>query len=300
MPASKLRTAMSCHGSPASRKRPVLLSPGTSVTPEENFSWNYMKAFTAQGRYWCAVTMPHHTFGDIQTAGEYLVHGVRRMHHRTGKRIAILGHSQGGMNPRWALRFWPDTRKMVDDLIGMAPSNHGTTAIKGCIPEATTCAPAIWQQLSGSHFMDALNSRAETFRGISYTVITSRRDEVVTPMSSSFLRTGAGRIANIPVQDICPTDVYEHNLLGTVDPVAYALVMDALTHNGPAAPARISRAICGRQYMPYVEPAELDYAPALLAAPNLASSLLPLVNTAGAPMVSREPRLRCYVFTTGC
>ena len=116
MPASKLRTAMSCHGSPASRKRPVLLSPGTSVTPEENFSWNYMKAFTAQGRYWCAVTMPHHTFGDIQTAGEYLVHGIRRMHHRTGKRIAILGHSQGGMNPRWALRFWPDTRKMVDDL----------------------------------------------------------------------------------------------------------------------------------------------------------------------------------------
>ena len=29
--------------------------------------------------------------------------------------------------------------------------------------------------------MDVLNSRAETFLGISYTVITSRRDEVVTP-----------------------------------------------------------------------------------------------------------------------
>jgi hypothetical protein len=299
-PPSRLRAAMTCHGSPGSRKRPVLLSPGTSVTPEENFSWNYMKAFTAQHRYWCAVTMPHHTFGEIQTAAEYHVHAIRTMYRRTGKKIAILGHSQGGMNPRWALRFWPDTRKMVDDLIGMAPSNHGTTAINDCMPGATTCAPAVWQQRDEARFIRALNSRAETFRGISYTVITSRRDETVTPMSSSFLHTGAGRIRNIPVQDVCPTDVYEHNLLGTVDPVAYALVMDALTHSGPADPARIDRAVCGRQYMPYVDPAALDYAPALFAAPNLASTMLPMVNTAGAPMVPREPRLRCYVFTTGC
>ena len=300
VPLRKLRAAMTCHGSPQSGKRPVLLSPGTSVTPEENFSWNYMKAFTAQGRYWCAVTMPHHTFGEIQTAAEYLVHAIRTMHRRTSQKIAVLGHSQGGMNPRWALRFWPDTRTMVDDLIGMAPSNHGTTALQTCIPGATTCAPAIWQQLDEARFIKALNSRAETFRGISYTVITTRLDQVVTPMSSSFLHTGAGKIRNIPVQDICPADVYDHNLLGTIDPVAYALVMDALRHRGPADPPRIDRAVCGRQYMPYVDPAALDYLPALLAAPSLASTLVPMANAAGAPMVSREPRLRCYVFAAGC
>jgi triacylglycerol esterase/lipase EstA (alpha/beta hydrolase family) len=75
--------------------------------------------------------------------GEHLVHAIRTVHRHTGKKIAMLGHSQGGMNPRWALRFWPGTRRMVDDLIGMAPSNHGTTALMSCLPDVTTCTPAV-------------------------------------------------------------------------------------------------------------------------------------------------------------
>jgi hypothetical protein len=31
-------------------------------------------------------------------------------------------------------------------------------------------------------------------------------------------------------------------------------------------PSRVDAGVCGQQYMPYVEPAELDYLPALLAA----------------------------------
>jgi hypothetical protein len=83
------------------------------------------------------------------------------------------------------------------------PSNRGTTAIQGCVRGATTCSPAVWQQFAGSRFMEALNARAETFAGISYTVITTERDEVVTPMTSSFL-TGKGRIANIPAPEHPP------------------------------------------------------------------------------------------------
>lgn len=300
VPRADLRAALDCHGSPSARKRPVLLSPATSVTPEENYSWNYAKAFTDQGRYWCSITMPHHTFGDIQVAGEHHVFAIRTMHERTGRKIAILGHSQGGMNPRWALRFWPDTRPMVEEVIGMAPSNHGTTALQHCVPGATTCTPAVWQQVDEARFMQALNSRTETFRRISYTVITSRLDEVVTPMTSSFLSTGKGRISNTAIQDICPAATSEHNFVGTIDPVAYALVMDALGHRGPANPARIDRAVCTQPYMPYVEPAALDFVPAILGVPSLGSTLLPTVNLAGAPMLPSEPRLRCYVFRKRC
>lgn len=300
VPRERLRAALDCQGSPRSKGRPVLLSPGTSVTPEENFSWNYMKAFTAQGRYWCAVTMPHHTFGDVQVAGEHLVHAIRTMHARTGRRIAVVGHSQGGMNPRWALRFWPDTRAMVSDLIGMAPPTNGTTAINQCVESVTTCAPAVWQQRDEAAFIEALNSRARTFRGISYTVITTQRDETVTPVRSAYLPTRRGQVRNVAVQDLCPLDTYEHNLLGTLDPVAYALVMDALRHRGPADPSRIDPAVCGEQYMPFVDPAALDYLPALFGATNIPSVLTPFVNTAGAPMLAREPRLRCYVLASGC
>ena len=91
--------------------------------------------------------MPYHTLGDIQTAGEYLVYAIRTEYAMAHRRIAVLGHSQGGMSMRWALRFWPDTRAMVDDVIGMAPDNHGTRARRpACQPGRTTCVAAQWQQ----------------------------------------------------------------------------------------------------------------------------------------------------------
>ncbi|GAB3868406.1 hypothetical protein GCM10028801_44330 [Nocardioides maradonensis] len=298
---AKLRASLACHGNPRSGGEPVLLNPATSVTPDQDYSWTYEKAFTAQQRYWCAVTMPFHTFGDIQTAGQYLVHAIRSMHARTGRRIGILGHSQGGMSMRWALRFWPDTRPMVDDVIGMAASNHGTTALPVCGKlGVTTCTPAVWQQQADARFIKALNSRAETFAGISYTEIYTHTDEVVVPnstaaSSSSSLHTGNGRITNVATQDVCPTDLDEHLLVGTVDPTTYDLVMDALTHRGPASPARIGTTSCSKLSMPYVDPANLDtYLQPLSALPSLLSTSLPMVTFSGAPMLKAEPPLRCY------
>ena len=71
------------------------------------------------------------------------MHAIRRIHRISGRRVAVMGHSQGGMSMRWALRFWPDTRAMVDDVIGFAGSNHGTDSGGGC---ANGCTPAGWQQ----------------------------------------------------------------------------------------------------------------------------------------------------------
>ena len=234
----------------------MLLNPATGVTPEQNYSWNYERAFTAQHRPWCALTMPYHTLGDIQTAGEYLVYGIRTMHARADRRIAVMGHSQGGMSMRWALRFWPDTRAMVDDVIGMAGSNHGTTMLPSCKPGLTKCTPAVWQQGADANFIKALNSGAETFAGISYTEIFTHTDEVVQPnstdaTSSSALHTGAGAITNVSTQDICPLDVDEHLTVGTIDPVAYALV-DGRARTTPARPSRpaSSRAVCQQRTSP--------------------------------------------------
>lgn len=301
VPAATLDASLDCHGNPRTGPRPILLNPATSVTPEENYSWNWAPLFAEAGRYYCYVTMPFHTFGDIQTSGEYLVHAIRTMYRTTGRRIAILGHSQGGMSPRWALRFWPDTRTKVAEVVGMAPSNHGTRSIPGCIAGLTTCVPAVWQQLTGSRFMKALNSRAETFRGIDYTNVYTLLDEVVTPAPSSALTTGSGRIANVPVQSVCPLDPWEHVTTGTVSSATYAIVMDALTHDGPARAARVDRSLCGRLYMPGINPLDVaSFAPVLTALPSLVSTMLPLVTLSGAPLLAREPELRCYVYAAGC
>jgi hypothetical protein len=249
--------------------------------------------------------MPDHTLGDIQTAGEYLVYAIRTMYARAHRRIAILGHSQGGMSMRWALRFWPDTRSMVGDVIGMAGTNHGTTALAPCRVGLTSCVPADWQQAAGSKFIAALNSHTETFPTISYTEIYTHTDEVVVPNTNdatavSRLRS-APNVTNVATQNICPLALYEHLAIGTVDPVAYALVMDALTHAGPAAPSRISRAVCTQLYQPGVDPANAQmYLQILAGAPGLLSVSLPDVNLVGAPEAKAEPALRCYVFATGC
>jgi hypothetical protein len=310
VPMSKLKAALKCESSVRHAKvEPVLLNPATGVTAKQNYSWNWEPALNKLHIPWCAYTAPFHTLGNIETSGEYLVYAIRTVYGMAHRKIAVMGHSQGGMSMRWALRFWPDTRKMVTDVIGFDGSNHGSTAEtqQDCAFEG--CSPATWQQLAGSHFIQALNSYAETFQGISYTEVYTHTDEVVTPDSgpgrsqcSSCLFTGKGKITNVATQQLCPTDLYEHNGAGTVDPVAYALAVDALTHPGPAKPSRIPSSVCSQLYMPGVNPANVNIELLILkAAPSLLSVPFgPIAKLTGAPDLHREPPLACYVFASAC
>jgi hypothetical protein len=199
------------------------------------------------------------------------------------------------MAPRWALRFWPDTRALVDDLVGLSPSNHGTDDAT-TICAAGGCAPAIWQQTPDSNFLAALNSVQETFAGVDYTSAYTRDDEVVIPnqdaeTGSSSLRTGDGTLANIAAQDICPGHYVEHLGMGSYDAVAYAIAMDALTHPGPADPARIDRSACSQLAQPGVDDSTFatDYA-------NYTTYVARVLAT--YPHVSEEPPLACYATAT--
>jgi triacylglycerol esterase/lipase EstA (alpha/beta hydrolase family) len=292
VPASRLRAALSCTpGIAGDARNPILLIPGTDLDPGPNYSWNYERAFSALHWPYCAVTLPYHETGDIQIAGEYLVYALRTIARTAARRVDVLGYSQGGMLPRWALRFWPDTRRLVHDLVSIDPSNHGTLDADAICHGL--CSAAEWQQASTSHFIAALNSYAETFAGIDYTVIFSHTDEVVVPnlnaSGSSALHTGAGKIENVAVQQICPADVSEHLAMGTYDPVAYALAVDALTHEDVADPARIPPTVCAQLFQPGVDPSTFitDYA-AYGSAIGLAQ--------AGAPQVGAEPPLDGYVW----
>ena len=74
-------------------------------------------------------------------------------------KVSLVGHSQGGMLPRYYIKFLGGAGK-VDDLIGLAPSNHGTTnPFAG--PAGFYCT-ACRQQIAGSDFLQALNSGDES------------------------------------------------------------------------------------------------------------------------------------------
>ncbi len=287
-----LKAALQCSEGLASAQRaPVLMVPGTTLEPQANFAWNWLPALEALGWPYCTIELPDNSMGDIQIAAEYVVYAVREMAAASGRRVQILGHSQGGMVPRWALRFWPDIRPLVDDLVGFSASNHGTVLSPAiCLPG---CAPAIRQQSFDSAFMAALNRDFETIAGIDYTSIYTNLDQVVVPNvtllgASSALAGEPIHVANIATQDVCPLNTAEHLTIGTSDALAHALAIDAMTHAGPADPARIDPAVCFSLLMPGVNPLTFptDFAAAGLV---LSTTLLTAERTA------EEPSLKCYV-----
>ena len=75
---------------------------------------------------------------------EYLVYGIRRMEKKVGpkRKIAIIGVSQGGLLPRWALTYWPSLRKGVGDVVAVSGTRRGTTLGDPCTKKKP-CTPAV-------------------------------------------------------------------------------------------------------------------------------------------------------------
>jgi triacylglycerol esterase/lipase EstA (alpha/beta hydrolase family) len=294
-PAQKLADSIECSQGPAAGERWVLLIHGTGADSEINWSWNHIPALDDLAIPWCTVDLPLGGTGDLQLNAEYVVNAIRVVHRRSGRRIGIIGHSQGGMSPRWAFRFWPDTRRMVADLVGYAPPNHGSQSADRTCRADGPCSPSTHQYRTDSRFNEALNSFTETFEGISYTNVYSHTDFIATPnqddTGTTSLHSGKGLITNAAIQDICPAQTTEH--LGLAyDAVAWALALDALTHPGPAVESRVPPSVCAELVMPGVNPATFAVDVARAAALYAASP--------SAPDVNSEPGLRCYTLAAGC
>ncbi|MBC6457658.1 alpha/beta fold hydrolase [Actinomadura sp. HBU206391] len=147
--------------------------------------------------------------------------------------VDIVGHSQGGMMPRYYLKYLGGADK-VNTLVGLAPSNHGTTmnglaALAENYPGAADVVgdlcPACDDQLVGSELMKKLNEGGDTVPGVNYTVIATRHDQLVTPYQSQFLE--GPNVHNVVLQDLCPTNGAEHFLL-PFHPIAMNEVFNAL------------------------------------------------------------------------
>jgi len=182
--------------------------------------------------------------GDIAQSAEQLSTFVNKVRAATGaKKVDLVGHSQGGMMPRYYIKFLGGNAE-VNTLVGLAPSNHGTT-LDGLVTLASyfpggsalvgADCPACQDQEAGSSFIANLNAQGETATGINYTVIESDNDEVVTPYTSAFL-AAAPNVTNILLQSQCSLDQGEH-LSMPYDHIADADVLTALDPAHPQHPA---------------------------------------------------------------
>ena len=169
----------------AGHPNPVVLVHGTFASMYE--SWLALSPRLAQRGY-CVFALNYgdRGTGPIQESAKELAAFVDRVLDATGAEdVSIVGHSQGGMMPHYYLAFLGGARE-VEELIGIAPSNHGTTSLLAPPAGAVFCT-ACTQQSAGSDFLRKLNSGGEVEPGVDYTVIATRYDEVVTPYTSQFL-----------------------------------------------------------------------------------------------------------------
>ena len=210
--------------------QPVVLVNGTFETMDKN--WVSMSPYLANAGYCVfAFNYGNRATGPIAKSARQLRRFADKVRAQVGTRkVDLVGHSQGGMMPRYYLKFLGGAKR-VDDLVGIAPSNHGTEmSMDG---DGDSPCRACEQQAKGSDFLKRLNRGGDTQPGPDYTVIVTMLDEVVTPYESQYLRGPRNRITNTLVQDVCPTDVFEHDQLPN-DPVAQQITLDALRSGGPA------------------------------------------------------------------
>jgi len=235
----------------AAHPYPVILVHGTFANMDDN--WQAASPLLANHGYCvyafnfggASATSPIQGTGEIAASAAQLATFVNTVLAKTGaSKVDLVGHSQGGMMPRYYINFLGGAAK-VSDFVAFAPSNYGTTldgltklagllgassAINGTLSSA--CQACVEQE-QGSAFLASLNA-APTVPGVRYTVIESVDDEVVTPYRNAFL-PGAPNVTNITVQSQCALDGSDH-LEIAADPIAMADMLNALD---PSAPVKV-------------------------------------------------------------
>ena len=222
--------------------RPVVLVHGTFA--DMSNSWQAISPLLKNNGY-CVFAL---NYGDYNGSGAIGVYGIDDIPTSAGElnafvdkvlaatgapEVDLVGHSQGGMMPRYYLKNLGGAAE-VHTLVGLSPSNHGTTLdglfiLSNFFPGANqftgALCPACEQQRAGSAFITALNSGGETVAGVDYTVIQTRFDQVVTPYTSAFL--SGSNVKNILLQNQCILDLGDH-LSMPYDHIAAADVLTAL------------------------------------------------------------------------
>lgn len=186
---------------------PMLKNAGYCV-----YALNYGMNFFSAGRFGGLT--------DIADSARELRSFVDEVISKSGAtKVDIVGHSQGGMMPNYYIKRLGGAAK-VDTLIGLSPSNHGTT-LSGLVTLGANMnvlgfvnsilvlgTPGLEQQEVGSSFQRALWADGDTVPGVRYVVIQTTHDEVVTPYANAFL--SGPNVTNILIQNQCPDDGVGH------------------------------------------------------------------------------------------
>lgn len=233
---------------------PVLLVPGTAAAAGTTFYYSFAhlaKAVPNADVTW--LNIPQLAFEDAQVNAEFVAYAVNYLSAVSGNRpLAIISWSQGGLLVQWALKYWPSIREHVSDFIPLSSDFHGTLLGNAFCPllSPLLCDPSISQQAFDSNFAKALAKNDGDSAYVPTTSVYSLTDRFAQPKTGSDNATamlqdarGVG-VTNAILQEVCPGQpaggIFTHEGI-LYSSVAWALAVDALTHDGPGDINRIDR-----------------------------------------------------------
>lgn len=215
----------------AQSPQPVVLVHGTFASMAEN--WFALSPYLVSQGY-CVFALNYGNRGtqSVADSAQELAVFVDKVGAAAGAtKVSIVGHSQGGLMPRYFIRFLGGASK-VNELIGLAPSNHGTIVA----PWGTRSCQACVEQSANSAFLQKLNEGRDVEVGVDYTVIATRYDEVVIPYQSQFLNGPPEQVTNVTLQDRCPMNLSNHGSVA-FDSAVFQWILNGLSRAGPADPS---------------------------------------------------------------
>lgn len=251
----------------AEHPRPVVLVHGTGGARATN--WGPYPALLSNRGY-CVFALTYGALpglpwpftavggmGKQDVSAGQLARFVDRVLAATGATtVDIVGHSQGTYMPTYYVKYLGGAKK-VTKYVSLAPLWRGSGSalplgqfadvLGGMdMPICSGCG----DMMAGSPFNKKIWSGGSPYvKGIDYTNIMTRYDEVVVPYTAGFVRPRAGEsVDNIVVQHTCAKDHSEHAGIASSRRAAY-FVLNALDPEHPVkVPCENVAPITGQSY----------------------------------------------------
>jgi triacylglycerol esterase/lipase EstA (alpha/beta hydrolase family) len=200
----RLGTPLAEADRPTATSDPIVLVGGFANAPR---GWNeWVRSLRGDGFQDINVfDLPSRGLGDMHESGELLARYIDDVAARTGRKVDVIGFSEGGLLARMAVGELKRSDK-VDRLIGLATPNAGIQLLAGAYAKAPKLArwvdkqiPAYGQLLEGSAVLGEIASGDAPLRaaksGVRYASIYSKSTDTMVNASSARL-DGA---VNVPV-----------------------------------------------------------------------------------------------------
>ncbi|GIH92579.1 esterase/lipase family protein [Planobispora siamensis] len=207
---------------------PVVLVHGAKSTGA--VTWPVAAPYLSKQGY-CVFALDYGWSRSIEESARTLGIFVDGVLQATGaEKVAIVGHSLGGLVPRAYMRFDGGAQKVAELVTLGAPHRDPTEELSRSCGWETVCE----ELRPGSKLLEALNAPSMIEPGVSYTALGLKAEQEA---ASTFIEGPDDQVANRMLQDDCPLKGLVEGAIGhnleTLDPVMLSYVNKALESPGP-------------------------------------------------------------------